>query len=232
MTDRLTMHLPQELRNLVSAEILRSFDFEAKDLGLSKRAVLLNPRSEQAWATYCSVAAEDGRDPANALLACRQAESLVHYGGFDAGLITDAYARLHRPCDGLALMRLSSQDDKVNTSLMAEVAVLETNCGDTASAENRFRSALQLCQKDMSFWHDEDRPPRKGEPERSYEDMDRRRLSQARMNLSAELTLEGKDEEAFELCRAGVSRVAKRCMCKFTGQRLVDTSTCDAFPTE
>ena len=196
--DSLTIALPQIIRNSVSQEIVARANFDAKGFPEARRAVKLNPGSEDAWTMYCATGAREGKHIGEALQACSRAETLnsvSNYPSFHAQVIAEAYEEAHRPCDGLPILKETMGEEKSNNiSPIFSVARLEITCGLMDKAEKHLRTIVRLWQGDMRDMNWEDRPPNSdGEPD-TYDKFFRLSLSIARQILSALLSLRNEDD--------------------------------------
>lgn len=213
--DALTMAFPQGVRNTIGHELVARANFDAKGFPVARRAVKLNPASEDAWTMFCATGVRDGKEMEEALQACSHAASMTD-NGFHAQVIAEAYEEVHRPCDGLPILRKTMGDEKVNNiSPIFSVGRLEVTCGQIDDAEKHLRAVVSLREEDLRSNNWEDRPPgADGKPD-TYEKYFRLFLSEARQNLSALLTLRHKDDEAFRVCRSALGTELKRCSCQF-----------------
>ena len=206
--DAVTIELPQAVRNTISRTLVARANFDAKGFPEARRAVRLNPWSEDAWTTYCSTGAREGKHVGETLRACSRAEamnSVSDYSSFHAQVIAEAYEETQRPCDGLPILKKTMGPEKSNNiSPIFSVARLEITCGQMDDAEKHLRTVVRLWQDDMRDMNWEDRPPNNdGKPD-TYEKFFRLSLSKARQNLSALLTLRNQDDEAFRMCRSAI----------------------------
>ena len=127
--DVLTMALPHRVRNAVSRELVAQANFGAKGFPAARRAVKLNPESEDAWTMFCATGVSDGRDIAGALQACSRVASMTD-NVFHAQVIAEAYEEAHRPCDGLPVLKKTMGAEEVsNISPVFSVGRLEVTCG-------------------------------------------------------------------------------------------------------
>jgi hypothetical protein len=227
--DLLTMALPQGVRNTISHELLARAQFDAKGFPAAKRAVKLNPASEDAWTMYCATGVRDGKDMDGALHACSRAASMTEMI-FHAQVIAEAYEEAHRTCDGLPVLKKTMGEERVNNiSPIFSVGRLEATCGDMDAAEKHLRAVVRLREEDLRSNNWEDRPPGSDGTQDTYEKAFRLYLSQARQNLSALLTLRHKDAEAFRVCRSALGTELKQCSCRFKPREGV---ACDYSATE
>jgi hypothetical protein len=227
--DTLTMALPQGVRNTISYALVARANFDAKGFPAAKRAVKLNPSSEDAWTMSCATGVSAGYDMEGALEACSRAASMTNMM-FHAQVIAEAYEEAHRPCDGLPVLKKTMGEEEVsNISRIFSVGRLEVTCGQMEAAEKHLRAVVRLRAEDLRPFNWEDRPPGADGPPDSYEKAFRLYLSEARQNLSALLTLRHKDEEAFHVCRSALGTELKRCSCHFTPRNGV---ACDSSAAE
>ena len=227
--DALTMALPQRVQNTISQALVAGANFDAKSFPAARRAVKLNPASEDAWTMFCATGVSDGKDTEGALKACSHAASMTDMV-FHAQVIAEAYEEAHRPCDGLPVLQKTRGEERVNNiSPIFSVARLEVTCGEMENAEIHLRAVVRLREEDLRSSNWEDRPPgADGNPD-TYEKAFRFYLSEARQNLSSLLTLRHKDEEAFHVCRSALGTELKRCSCRFKPRGGV---ACDTSATE
>jgi hypothetical protein len=211
--DAVTVVLPHRVRNTISSDLLAGADFGATGFPSAKRAVKLDPDSEDAWTMLRASGVSDGTDLDRALTACSRAASLTD-NLFHAQVIAQAYAEAQRPCDGLPVLRKTMGQEAVdNISPIFSLGRLEATCGDLENAEIHLRAVVRLREDDMRSNTWKDRPPVASDPD-SYENTFRLYLSEARQNLSALLTVLHKDGEAFDVCRAALGTELKRCSCR------------------
>jgi hypothetical protein len=223
------MALPQGVRSTISHELAAMANFDAKSVSAARRAVKLNPASEDAWTMFCATGVRDGKDMDGALQACSRAASMAS-NGFHAWAIAEAYEEAHRPCDGLPVLRKTMGEEKVNNiSPIFSVGRLEVTCGLMEAAEKHLRAVVRLREEDLRSNNWEDRPPGPDVTPDTYEKVFRRNLSEARQNLSSLLTLRQKDEEAFRVCRSALGTELRRCSCQFEPRERV---TCNTSSTE
>lgn len=227
--DTFTMALPQSIRNTISRELVAGADFSEKGFPAARRAVKLNPASEDALTRLCATGVTDGTDLEGALRACSRAASMTD-NLFHAQVIAEAYEEAHRPCDGLPVLKKTMGQEEVNNiSPIFSVGRLEATCGDMENAEIHLRAVVRLREEGLRSNNWEDRPPgADGKPD-TYEKTFRLSLSEARQNLSSLLTLRHKDAEAFDLCRSALGTELKRCTCRFEPREGV---TCDFSATQ
>jgi hypothetical protein len=225
--DAITLLFPQDVRNMISRELLAGAKFDAKSFSAASRAVRLNPASEEAWTMYCATGVSDGKDLDGALRACSRAASMIQtYNLFHSQLIADAYEEAHRPCDGLPVLKKTMGEERVdNISPIFNVGRLEVTCGQMDAAESHLRAVVRLREEDLRSYHWEDRPPGSDGPPDTYEKSFRLSLSQARQNLSALLTMRHKDAEAFRECRFALGIELRSCRCQFKARRAVACDT-------
>ena len=226
--DTVTLILPRTARSAVGHALVSKANFDAKGAPFAMRATKLNPSSEDAWTMYCATSARAGSDTNATLQACSRAVSLnplSDYPSFHAQVIAEAYEEAHHPCDGLPVLKRTMGPETVsNKSPISNVARLEITCGEMDSAEKHLRTVVRLWQDDMRDMNWEDRPPNDdGKPD-SYEKYFRLSLSIARRNLSALLTLRGKNEEALHVCQAANGINLKQCSCRLLPRNRV---SCD-----
>lgn len=227
--DALTIALPQAVRNTISQALVARANFDAKGFPAARRAVKLNPASEDAWTMSCATGVSDGKDMDGALQACSHAASMTDMV-FHAQVIAEAYEEAHLPCDGLPVLQKTMGEEKVNNiSPIFSVGRLEVTCGQMEAAEKHLRAVVRLREEDLRSDNWEDRPPGSDGPPDTYEKAFRLYLSQARQNLSSLLTLRHKDEEAFRVCRSALGTELKRCSCRFKPRGGV---ACDYSDTE
>jgi hypothetical protein len=227
--DALTMVLPQGVRNTISHELLARANFDAKGFPAARRAVKLNPASEDAWTMYCATGVRDGKDLGGALQACSHAASMTDMM-FHAQVIAEAYEEAHRPCDGLPVLKKTMGEERVNNiSPIFSVGRLEATCEEMEAAETHLRAVVRLREEDLRSNNWEDRPPGSDGTPDTYEKAFRLYLSEARQNLSALLTLRHKDAEAFRICRSALGTELKQCSCRFKPR---DAVVCDSSATE
>ncbi|HLY98603.1 MAG TPA: hypothetical protein VKT33_06015 [Candidatus Angelobacter sp.] len=227
--DAVTIALPQHIRNTISHQLVATAGFGAKSFPRARRAVKLNPASEDAWTMLCATGVSDGTDMDGALKACSHVGSMTD-NLFHAQIIAQAYEEAHRPCDGLPVLKKTMGQERVNNiSPIFSVGRLEATCGDMENAEIHLRAVVRLRKEGLRSNNWEDRPPgADGSPD-TYEKAFRLYLSEARQNLSALLTLRHKDAEAFDVCRSALGTELKRCTCHFKPREDV---TCDFSATE
>ena len=227
--DALTMALPQGVRNTVSRELVAYANFDAKSVTAARRAVKLNPASEDAWTMFCATGVRDGKNTDEALQACARVASTTN-NTFHAWVVAEAYEEAHRPCDGLPVLRRTMGEERVNNiSPIFSVGRLEVTCGQMEAAEKHLRAVVRLREEDLRSNNWEDRPPGSdGHPD-SYEKVFRLSLSEARQNLSSLLTLRHNDVEASRVCRSALGTELKRCSCQFEPRERV---VCDTSATE
>ena len=111
--DVLTMALPRGVRNAISHELVARANFGAKGFAAARRAVKLDPASEDAWTMFCATGVSDGKDISTALQACSRVASITD-NLFHAQVIAEAYEEAQRPCDGLAVLKKTMGEEKVN----------------------------------------------------------------------------------------------------------------------
>lgn len=212
--DAVTVVLPQHIRNTISDQLLAGANFRATGFPAARRAVRLNPASEDALTMFCATGVRDATDMGGALKACSRAASMTDTQ-FHAQVIAEAYEEAHRPCDGLPVLKKTMGEEKVgNISAIFSVGRLEVTCGEMESAEMHLRGVVRLRAEDLRPFNSED---------------SRRYLSEARQNLSALLTVLHRDAEAFDMCRAALGTALKRCSCRFEPREGV---ACDFSATE
>ncbi|MGA8767096.1 MAG: hypothetical protein WB559_08755, partial [Candidatus Acidiferrales bacterium] len=213
--DALTMTLPQAVRNTVSQALVARANFDAKGFRAARRAVRLDPASEDAWTMSCASGVSDGKDMDGALQACSRAASMTE-NLFHAQVIAEAYEEAHRPCDGLPVLKKTMGEENVgNISPILSVGRLEVTCGHMEAAENHLRAVVRLREEDLRSNNWGDRPPSSDGTPDTYEKAFRLHLSEARQNLSSLLTLRHKDAEAFRVCRSALGVELSRCSCQF-----------------
>jgi hypothetical protein len=223
--DALAMAFPQGVRNTISHELVARANFDATGFPAARRAVKLNPASEDAWTMFCATGVSDGKDIDEALKACSRTASMTD-NLFHAQVIAEAYEEAHRPCDGLPVLKKTMGEEKVNNiSPIFSVGRLEVTCGQMEAAEKHLRAVVRLREEDLRSMNWEDRPPGSDGPPDTYEKSFRLYLSQARQNLSSLLTLRHKDDEAFRICRSALGTELKRCSCQFKPRGGVACST-------
>ena len=227
--DALTMALPQRVRNTISDELVAGASFTAKGFPAARRALKLNPASEDALTMLCATGVRDATDMEGALKACSQAASMTD-NLFHSQVIAEAYEEAHRPCDGLPVLKKTMGEENVNNiSPIFSVGRLEATCGEMQNAEIHLRAVVRLREEDLRSNNWEDRPPgADGKPD-TYEKAFRLYLSVARQNLSALLTLRHKNTEAFDICRSALGMDLKRCSCVFKPRESV---ACDTSATK
>lgn len=227
--DAVTMALPKGARSTISHELVAIANFGAKDFPLARRAVKLDPASENAWTMFCATGVSDGADLEAALQACSRAASMTD-NLFHAQVIAQAYEEAHRPCDGLPVLKKTmGQEGVSNISPIFSVGRLEVTCGEMENAEIHLRAVVRLREEVLRSMSWEDRPPEADGSPDTYEKASRLYLSEARQNLSSLLTLRHKDAEAFDVCRSALGTELKRCTCRFNPREGV---TCDFSATK
>ena len=223
--DALTMALPQRVRNTISEELVAGAIFGAKGFPAARRAVKLNPASEDALTMLCATGVRDATDMEGALKACSQAAAMTDML-FHTQVIAEAYEETHRPCEALPVLKKTMGKEEVNNiSPIFSVGRLKATCGDMENAEIHLRAVVRLHEEDLRANNREDRPPGMGGNPNTYEKAFRLYLSQARQNLSALLTLRHKDAEAFHVCRSALGTELSRCTCAFKPREGVDCDT-------
>ena len=226
--DTITLILPRTARSAVGHALVSKANFDAKGAPLAKRATTLNSASEDAWTMYCATSARAGNDMNATLQACSRAASMnssSDYPFFHAQVISEAYEEVQHPCDGLPLLKTTMEPEHSNDkSPISDVARLEITCGEMDSAEKHLRTVVRMWQDDMREMNWEDRPPNNDGMPDSYEKIFRLSLSIARRNLSALMTLRGKDDEALYVCRVANGINLKQCSCRLLPRNRV---SCD-----
>jgi hypothetical protein len=159
--DAITMSFPQGVRNIIGRELLAQANFGATGFSAARRAVKLNPASEEAWIMSCATGVKDGKDMEGALRACSRAASMIQpYDLFYSQVIAEAYEEAHRPCDGLPVLSKTMGEERVNNiSAIFEMGRLEVTCGQMDAAESYLRAVVRLREEDLRSSHWEDRPP-------------------------------------------------------------------------
>ena len=147
------------------------------------------------------------------------------YPFFHAQVIAEAYEEAQHPCDGLPILETTMEPEQSNNpSPISDVARLEITCGEMDNAEKHLRMVIRMWQDDMRKMNWEDRPPNNDGVPDSYEKIFRLSLSIARRNLSALLTLRGKNDEALHVCQAANGVNLKQCSCRLLPRNRV---SCD-----